>query len=247
MHIFPAMHISGGRCINPTDNEFNRNRLFTNQPLKMAQKWEEQGARMLHIVDIDGASSGYSANMEIIRTILEHVHIPVQVGGGIRSIKDIDQYLNMGIQRVVIGTKAIENAVFAKDAVNFFGSERIVVAIDAKDGMIATEGRTKLSQYNVFNIASNMKAIGIRTMLYTDILRRGFDNGSGVMQAREIADKLHMNVIYSGGIQSLKDIEAFRDMGLYGIVLGKALYESKVLLSDANDICRQPEGEHDGI
>lgn len=247
MHIYPVIQISGGRCIYPNENDYNRSRIFTSHPLKMAQKWEDEGAGMLHIVDVDGASSGSSANMEVIRTILEQVHIPVQVGGGIRSIKDIDQYINMGINRVVIGTKAIENAVFVKEAVNLFGSERILVAIDAKDGMIATEGRKKLSHYHAFNFASNMRNIGIDTIIYTDILRRGLDNGSGVMQAREIADKLRMNVIYSGGIKSLKDIEAFRDMGLYGIILGKALYEARFSLKDANVLCRQPGGGNNEV
>ncbi len=237
MQIYPVIEISGGRCIHSNGNNYSQSPIFTSHPLKMAQKWEAEGAKMLHIVDVDGASSGFSANMPVICAIAEQVHISVQVGGGIRSIKDIDQYLNMGAARVVIGTQAIANDVFVKEAVNLFGSEKIVIAIDAQDGMIATEGRTKLSHYHALNFASNMKNIGIDTIIYTDMLRRGLDNGSGAMQAFEIANKLHMKVIYSGGIRSLKDIETFRNWGMYGLILGKALYEARFSLADANELC----------
>lgn len=245
MRIYPAIHISDGRCVNPGANGLSRGGIYTGYPLKVAHRWEEQGADFIHIIDIDGAGSGSSVNGDVIREIVDYVRVPVQVGGGIRSIKDIDQYLHMGVQRVIIGTQAIENPVFIKEAVNLFGSKRIIVAIDASDGMIATEGRKKLSHFNVTTIASNMKAIGIKTIIYTDILRRGLDNGAGIMQAREIAQKLHMDVIYSGGIQSLKDVEAFMDMNLEGIIMGKALYESRVLLSEAIGICRRHEKKQD--
>lgn len=241
MRIYPAINISDGRCVNPGDDGLNRGKIFTSHPLKLAHRWVEQGAEFIHITDLDGADSGSSVNIDTIRDIVENVRIPVQVGGGIRSIKDIDQYLNMGVHRVIIGTQAIENPVFIKEAVSLFGSRRIMVAIDASDGMIATEGRKKFSHYNAATIASNMKAIGIQSIIYTDILRRGLDNGAGILQALEITEKLHMNVIYSGGIKSLKDIEAFMDMKIEGIIMGKALYESKVLLSDAIEICRRHE------
>ncbi|MGN0204995.1 MAG: HisA/HisF-related TIM barrel protein [Coprococcus sp.] len=245
MRIYPAIHISDGRCVNLSANGLSRGKIFTSHPLKMAQKWEELGADFIHIIDIDGADSGLSVNSETIREIVENIRIPVQVGGGIRSIKDIDHYLSMGVRRVIIGTQAIEKPVFIKEAVNLFGSDRIMVAIDASDGMIATEGRKKFNHFNVTTIASNMKAIGIQSIIYTDILRRGLDNGAGIMQALEITEKLHMNVIYSGGIKSLKDIEAFMDMKIEGIIMGKALYESRVLLSDAINICRRHELKQD--
>ena len=245
MRIYPAIHISDGRCVNPGGNGLGRGKVFTGYPLKMAQKWEELGADFIHIIDIDGADSGLSVNSETIREIVENIGIPVQVGGGIRSIKDIDHYLSMGVRRVIIGTQAIENPVFIKEAVNLFGSSRIMVAIDASDGMIATEGRKKLYHFNVTAIASNMKATGVQSIIYTDILRRGLDNGAGIMQALEITEKLHMNVIYSGGVKSLKDIEAFMDMNIDGVVMGKALYESRVLLSDAINICCRHEKKQD--
>ena len=190
---------------------------------------------------LGGSGGGIAHNEYELREILENVHIPVQVGGGIRSIKDIDQYMNIGVHRVVIGTQAIENPVLIKEAVHLFGSDKILVSIDAKDGLIATEGRKKFSHYNATTVASNMKAMGIESVIYTDILRRGLYNGAGIMQAREIAQKLHMKVIYSGGIVTLKDIEAFTDMPMEGIIIGRALYESRLKLSEAIEVCRWHE------
>lgn len=241
MRIYPAIHISDGRCINELPDGITRGRILTSQPLEMARRWQDQGAECLHVVDLDGADSGTSVNGTVIREILENVHIPVQVGGGIRSIKDIDQYMNIGVHRVVIGTQAIENPVLIKEAVHLFGSDKILVSIDAKDGLIATEGRKKFSHYNATTVASNMNAMGIESVIYTDILRRGLYNGAGIMQAREIAQKLHMKVIYSGGIVTLKDIEAFTDMPMEGIIIGRALYESRLKLSEAIEVCRWHE------
>ena len=206
MRIYPAIHISDGRCINELPDGITRGRILTSQPLEMARRWQDQGAECLHVVDLDGADSGTSVNGTVIREILENVHIPVQVGGGIRSIKDIDQYMNIGVH-----------------------------------GLIATEGRKKFSHYNATTVASNMKAMGIESVIYTDILRRGLYNGAGIMQAREIAQKLHMKVIYSGGIVTLKDIEAFTDMPMEGIIIGRALYESRLKLSEAIEVCRWHE------
>ena len=128
-----------------------------------------------------------------------------------------------------------------REAVHLFGSDKILVSIDAKDGLIATEGRKKFSHYNAMAVASNMKAMGIESVIYTDILRRGLYNGAGIMQAWEIAEKLHMQVIYSGGIVTLKDIEAFTDMPMEGVIIGRALYESRLKLSEAIEVCRGHE------
>ena len=233
MRIYPAIHISDGRCINELPDGITRGHVWTPQPLEMARKWQDQGAECLHVVDLDGADSGTSVNGTVIREILENVHIPVQVGGGIR--------MNIGVHRVVIGTQAIENPVLIREAVHLFGSDKILVSIDAKDGLIATEGRKKFSHYNAMAVASNMKAMGIESVIYTDILRRGLYNGAGIMQAREIAQKLHMKVIYSGGIVTLKDIEAFTDMPMEGVIIGRALYESRLKLSEAIEVCRGHE------
>lgn len=241
MRIYPAIHISDERCVNPSANRLNRSRFFGLRPLEMALKWEKQGADFIHVVDMDGARAGSPANSELIREMAAGLQIPLQVGGGIRSIKDIDHYLNMGVARVVIGTQAIEHPVFVREAVNIFGSGPILVSIDARDGMLASEGWSKFSHYNAIQFAANMKAYGVETIIYTDILRRGLDNGLGIMQLKEIIAKLHLNVIYGGGVRYLKDVEAFKDMQLDGLIIGRALYESSIQLSEAIEICRQQE------
>jgi len=233
MKIIPAIDIKNGQCVRLRQGNFNDVYVYSDAPLKVAKEWEACGASYIHIVDLDGALVGHSVNDEVIKEIIKNVRIPVQLGGGIRSIQDIEQRLNLGVSRVIIGTKAATDAGFMKEAVEIFGADRIVAGIDAKDGIVAVEGWEKFSHYTAVSLAMEMKKAGVKTIIYTDIARDGMLKGPNMHYTAEIIEKTGLNVIASGGISSLKDLEVLKEINVYGAVIGKALYENKINLRKA--------------
>ena len=202
-------------------------------PLKIAKQWEAAGASFIHIVDLDGALVGHSVNEEVISAIVAEVKIPVQVGGGIRTIKDIESKLNLGVERVIIGTKAVKDPAFIKEAINTFGADRIVIGIDAKDGMVAIEGWEIISTYNAVALALEMKKFGVKTIVYTDISKDGMLQGPNLTHTKEMVDLTGLNIIASGGVSSMKDLEHLNGINVYGAIMGKALYENRIDLKTA--------------
>ena len=170
MQLYAGIHISDGKSVNPNDLHYLRNNILTLDPVKLALHWQEMGATYLHIIDLDAASMGYPVNEETIKDILDVVQIPVQYGGGLRSIKDIDSFLNMGVSRVIVSTQAIHNPNFLKEALQIFGPEKILVGIDADKGMVAIEGRAKVSTFNSLTLAQQVEKLGVRTVVYTDVV-----------------------------------------------------------------------------
>ncbi|MBP1756238.1 MAG: hisA, partial [Firmicutes bacterium] len=205
-------------------------------PLKIAKQWEASGASFIHIVDLDGALVGHSVNDEVIKSIVAEVKIPIQVGGGIRTIKDIENKLELGIERVIIGTKAVKDPAFIKDAVTTFGSKSIVIGIDAKDGMVAIEGWEKVSNYQAVTLAMEMKKYGVKTIVYTDISKDGMLQGPNISHTKEMVEATGLNIIASGGVSSLKDLEMLEEIKVYGAIVGKALYENRIDLKKAVDM-----------
>lgn len=173
MKLFPAIDIKNGQCVRLRQGNFRDILVYSNVPLKVAKEWEACGASFIHVVDLDGALVGHSVNEAAIKEIVDNINIPIQLGGGIRSIKDIEQKLKLGIERVIIGTKAAIDPAFMKEAVTIFGSDRIIAGIDAKDGIVAVEGWEKLSHYNAVSLALEMKKAGVKTIIYTDIAKDG--------------------------------------------------------------------------
>lgn len=233
MKIYAAIHISNGKSVNPNDLHFSHNSIITKDPVKLALHWQEQGASMLHLVDVDAAAIGFPVNEETVKNILEAVHIPVQYGGGLRSIKDIDNFLNMGVSRVIIGTQAVQNPKFMKEAAGIFGPDKVIVGIDADSGMAVSEGREKISNFNVLALAKQAEASGIRTVVYTDVVCAREVRGPKLLDAKELIDKTHLNVIVSGGVATLTDIGNVQKLGAAGVVIGAALYTSRINLSEA--------------
>lgn len=202
-------------------------------PVRVAKSFQEAGAAFIHIVDLDGALAGHSVNEDVIRAIVDNISIPVEVGGGIRSVQDIENKLNMGVGRVILGTKAAENPYFIKEAVLRFGQDKIVVGIDAKNGMVATDGWEKVSNYNAVQLALEMKEMGVKTIIYTDIARDGMLLGPNLVHTREMVEKTQMDIIASGGVSSMKDLDDLNAIPVYGVVVGKALYENRIHLGEA--------------
>ncbi|NLK28476.1 MAG: 1-(5-phosphoribosyl)-5-[(5-phosphoribosylamino)methylideneamino]imidazole-4-carboxamide isomerase [Clostridiales bacterium] len=233
MKLFPAIDIKDGQCVRLRQGNFQDAYVYSNNPLSVAKQWEADGASFIHIVDLDGALVGYSVNDEVIKTIAAQINIPIQVGGGIRTIKDIDNKLALGIDRIIIGTKAVKDPAFIKEAVAIFGAERIVIGIDARDGMVAIEGWEKISSYHAVSLAMDMKQYGIKTIVYTDISKDGMLQGPNIDHTREMVEVTGMQIIASGGISSLKDLEMLQEIGAYGAIIGKALYENRIDLKKA--------------
>jgi phosphoribosylformimino-5-aminoimidazole carboxamide ribotide isomerase len=233
MRLFPAIDIKNGQCVRLRQGSFHDILVYSDIPVKIAKQWEAAGASFIHIVDLDGALVGHSVNDEAIKSIVEEVNIPIQVGGGIRTIKDIESKLALGVERVIIGTKAVKDPAFIKEAIAAFGARRIVIGIDAKDGMVAIEGWEKVSNYQAVNLALEMKSYGVETIVYTDISKDGMLQGPNISHTKEMAEATGLDIIASGGVTSLKDLEMLNEAGVYGAIIGKALYEKKIDLKQA--------------
>jgi len=233
MQLYPAIDIKNGQCVRLRQGQFQDVQVYSHSPAKIAKLWEEKGASYIHLVDLDGALVGYSVNDEQIKKIVESVNVPVQVGGGIRTIKDIESKLSLGVERVIIGTSAVDNPGFVKNAIATFGSEHIVVGIDAKNGLVAVEGWEKESNLNAISFALRMKEMGVKTIVYTDISKDGMLQGPNIETTKEMVEKTGLNIIASGGITSLKDLERVDNINAYGAIIGKALYEKRIELDKA--------------
>ena len=233
MILYPAIDIKNGQCVRLRQGQFQDVEVYSNKPVNIAKLWEAQGAEYIHIVDLDGALVGHSVNDDVIREIVQNVNVKVQVGGGIRTIKDIDYRLSLGISRVIIGTKAVENPAFVKEAIHAFGTDAIVVGIDAKAGMVAIEGWEKVSNYNAVTLALQMKDMGVKNIVYTDIARDGMLQGPNILHTKEMVEVTGLNIIASGGMSSLKDLEMLKEVKVSGAIIGKALYENRIKLDEA--------------
>lgn len=232
MILFPAIDIRGGKCVRLTQGDYNQEKVYSDAPEKMAQAWQEKGAKFLHVVDLDGAKTGDSMNQSVIKSIAELVNIPVQVGGGIRSIEVIEKYITAGVNRVIIGTAAINHKEFLNEAVSTYG-DRIAVSIDARNGFVATDGWTKASNIKATNLVKELESIGVKTIVYTDILKDGMLKGPNFEELQTINEITTMDVIASGGVSTKEDIQRLGDLNMYGAIIGKALYDGTLKFEEA--------------
>ncbi|TFJ91584.1 1-(5-phosphoribosyl)-5-[(5-phosphoribosylamino)methylideneamino]imidazole-4-carboxamide isomerase [Lentibacillus salicampi] len=224
MILFPAIDIRNGKCVRLIQGDYNKEKIYNDSPANAAQQWEKSQAEFLHIVDLDGAKDGASANIETIRNIAHATTIPVQVGGGIRSMDTIQAYLSAGVDRVIIGTAAINDKSFLEKAVSTYG-DKVAVSIDARNGRVATDGWTETSDVTAQDLVKELEVIGVSTIIYTDILKDGMLKGPNFQELETINRLTAINVIASGGISSAADIHQLKKMNLYGAIIGKALYD----------------------
>lgn len=233
MRLYPAIDIKDGKCVRLKKGLFNEVTVYSDEPYKIAQQFEADGARFIHTVDLDGALQGHFVNAETIKKIVNSVSVPVQLGGGIRTLDNIREILNLGVYRVIIGTKAVQNPLFIKEAIDTFGADHIVVGIDAKDGMVAIEGWETVSDKTALRLALSMREIGVKTIVYTDISKDGMLSGPNVEQTKLLSDKTGIDIIASGGMSCMQDLEDVCAAGIHGAIMGKALYEKKIILKEA--------------
>lgn len=238
MILFPAIDIRGGKCVRLIQGDYSQEIIYNDSPTAMAKEWEEQGAAYIHVVDLDGAKTGDSLNKEAIQAIAGSVSIPVQVGGGIRSMEIIEAHIAAGVSRVIIGTAAIQDQQFLRDAVAKYG-DKIAVSIDARNGFVATDGWTKTSDVKAVDLLKELETIGVKTVVYTDILKDGMLQGPNFVELEMMDRASSIDIIASGGVSTEEDIIQLRELNLYGAIIGKALYEGKLslvkLLEDDND------------
>ncbi len=234
MIIYPAIDIRGGKCVRLTQGRYDDITIFSDDPVNMALQFQKAGAKYLHVVDLDGAR-GDNDNREIIRRIAKELSIPVQTGGGIRTMADIEAVLEFGISRVILGTSAVRNPEIVSEAVKKY-KNRIAVGIDAKNGFVAIEGWEKTSGIKAVEHAKNMEALGVQTIIYTDIATDGMLSGPNMLAMSEMVKKVKMEVIASGGVSSLKDIRHLKEVGVAGVIVGKAIYTGDVDLKKALEL-----------
>ena len=233
MQLYPAIDLKNGQCVRLKQGEFKEITVYSDKPEEIAALWQEQGATYLHLVDLDGALAGHSVNEEVICRIVNTVSIPVEIGGGIRSEEAIASMLSLGVARVIIGTKAVKQPEFIRDMIETFGADRIVLGVDAKDGMVAVEGWETVSEITASDLCSRMKEYGIRHIVYTDISRDGMLIGPNVAYTKKLTDETGLDVIASGGMSSMEDLRQLYEAGVQGAIIGKALYEKRIDLSEA--------------
>lgn len=241
MQIIPAVDIKGGKCVRLYQGDYNQETIFSEDPVAMAWKWQEQGARRLHIVDLDGAAGGEPKNMAIIEAIVKQTALPVQLGGGIRNETTVEKLLGIGVQRVILGTVAIEQPELVKKLCRKF-SQAIIVGIDARDGLVATHGWKKDTRVTALDLAQQMALLGVTRILYTDIKRDGTLTEPNYEAIAELMDKAKLPVIAAGGISAIRHLQKLKEMGAEGAIVGKALYTGNINLPEALALEKENEG-----
>ncbi len=235
MLIIPAIDLKGGKCVRLLKGEEGTETVFSENPLQTARKWEGCGARLIHVVDLDGAFSGEPRNFEIIRDIVNTVSADVQVGGGIRNINTVEKYISVGVRRVILGTSAIQDRKFLIDVCKSF-PERVGVGIDTKMGKIAVKGWKEVIDLDTEDFLNGLNAIGVSLVIHTDVDRDGTMEGVNLNAVEKFVKSSPIPVITSGGISSMEDIEklsSLEEFGLVGIILGRSIYTGKINLNKA--------------
>lgn len=236
--VFPAIDIMGGKCVRLYQGDFDDETIYNKDPLFVARKLELDGARYLHLVDLDGARYGMAKNLQLIREIVKNISLFVQVGGGIRDMHTAEQVLDSGVNRIILGSAIIKDPEFVKEALKRFGPERIVCGIDCRNGMLAVNGWLENSNVNAIDIVNEFKeSCGLKHVIYTDISRDGTLKGPNIDELIEFVQKTKLNTISSGGISSMEDVKSLielvnKDLSVSGVIVGKALYAKKINHSD---------------
>lgn len=240
MLLIPAIDLKDGNCVRLKQGLMEQATVFSNQPAEMATHWLKQGARRLHLVDLDGAFAGEPKNFGAIRAILAAVsaELPVQLGGGIRDLATIEKYLSLGLQDVIIGTAAVKNPAFVREACKEFAGH-IIVGLDAKDGMVAIDGWATVTEHHVIDLSKQFEDDGVNSIIYTDIGRDGMMSGVNVEATQKLAKAVNIPIIASGGLTDLDDVRALcaaASSGIAGAITGRAIYEGSIDFAQAQQL-----------
>ena len=241
MIVIPAIDLKEGKCVRLEQGLMEKDTVYSDDPAAMARHWQGEGGELLHLVDLDGAFAGAPKNRDAIRAIVGAIDIPTELGGGIRDLKTISAYLELGVDRVILGTVAEENPALVSEACRNFPG-RILVGIDAKGGRVAVRGWAELTEKLAVDLAREMEGFGVSAIIYTDIARDGMMQGPNLEATRALAEAISIPVIASGGVSSLRDIRnllAIEEAGIEGVITGKAIYTGSLDLREAVALTRQ--------
>ncbi|MEE9258453.1 MAG: 1-(5-phosphoribosyl)-5-[(5-phosphoribosylamino)methylideneamino]imidazole-4-carboxamide isomerase [Nitrospinaceae bacterium] len=244
MKIIPAVDIKGGRCVRLCQGKADQETVYSDDPVSMAVHWDEEGAMLIHVVDLDGAFDGKPANADLIKSIIYNSSVDIQVGGGIRTLEAIETYVNAGVYRVILGTVAQKEPKFVEEACKNFPG-KIAVGIDARDGLVAVKGWVEVSSQKATDLARQLEPMGVSTFIFTDISRDGMLQGPNLDRIREFTDATQVPVIASGGVSRLQDISNLLKLeshGITGAIVGKALYDKSISFQEILELVEKDAG-----
>ena len=237
MNIFPAIDLFEGKAVRLFKGDYAQMTVYSENPVEVSLDFKKMGAKFIHIVDLEGAKNGQTPNFDIVCEIKKNSGLFCEVGGGIRSIDVIDRYISAGIDRVILGTAALTEEGFVEQAVKIY-NDKIAVGIDILDGFVAIKGWTEKSEVKAFDFCEKMQSIGVKTLICTDISKDGAMQGSNRVLYKELSDKFDMQIIASGGVSSMEDVEYLSNLDIYGAIIGKAYYTGTICLSDAIEVSK---------
>ena len=237
MNIFPAIDLYDKKAVRLYKGNYEEMTVYSENPIEIAYDFESEGAKFIHMVDLEGAKNGTTPHIDIVKEVATKTSLFVEIGGGIRNIETVEKYLNAGVSRVILGTSAVTDEDFLKDAVSKY-QEKIAVGADVKDGYIAIKGWIEKSQYSLDEFLSKMQKIGVKTVICTDISKDGAMKGTNLALYKELSEKYSLDIVASGGVSTIDDIKALREMNLYGAIIGKAYYIGAIDLKEAIEVSK---------
>ncbi len=237
MNIFPAIDLVDGKAVRLFKGDYAQMTVYSENPLEVAKAFEAAGAKHIHLVDLEGAKSGDTPNIGTVEKIVKGTNLFTEIGGGIRNMETVDKYIGIGIDRVILGTAAVNDEEFLKAAVKKYG-EKIAVGVDIKDGFVAIKGWLEKSEYTAFDFCEKMQKLGVRTLICTDISKDGAMQGTNHELYRELSERFDMQITASGGVSDIEDVRKLRKLNLYGAIIGKAYYTGAINLKEAIEVAK---------
>ncbi len=237
MHIFPAIDLYDKKAVRLLKGDYNKMTVYSSNPLEFCLDFEKQGAKHLHLVDLEGAKEGTTPNIDVIEKIVKNTNMFVEVGGGIRNIETVEKYITLGVDRVILGTAAVKDEEFLKEAVEKY-DDKIAVGVDIKDGYVAIKGWIEKSEYDAFEFCAKMKELGVKTLICTDISKDGAMQGTNISLYKQLSEKFDIDITASGGVSSIDDIKTLKELGIYGAIIGKAYYVGAISIKDAIEVSK---------
>ncbi len=237
MNIFPAIDLFEKKAVRLYKGDYNQLTVYSENPIEIARDFEARGAKFIHMVDLEGAKDGTTPNLEIVAQVARETDLFVEIGGGIRSMETLERYFSVGVDRAILGTSAVNDEEFLKNAVKTY-KDKIAVGADVKDGYIAIKGWVEKSQITLDSFFEKMQALGVKTIICTDISKDGAMRGTNLQMYKELSEKYSVDIVASGGVSTIDDVKQLREMNLYGAIIGKAYYIGAIDLGEAIEVAK---------
>lgn len=237
MNIFPAIDLYDKKAVRLLKGDYERMTVYSENPVEIALDFEKKGAKFLHLVDLEGAKTGETPNIDVVEEIVKKTNLFTEIGGGIRSLETVEKYINIGVDRVILGTAAVTDEEFLKAAILKYG-DKIAVGADIKDGFVAIKGWIEKSQYSCFEFSKKMQDLGVKTIICTDVSKDGAMKGTNHELYRDMHEKFDMQITASGGVSSIEDVKKLSELGIYGAIIGKAYYIGAIDLEEAIEVAK---------